>query len=191
MGGKITPETRQRWKNKRIELGFCATCWGNQRIPGLTQCSACKDKRIERRKNRIAMGLCQCGRKARKNKTWCRACIKRYRNWAKTSRARARDIVNRKKTRDRIRTEVLLHYGGKCSCCGERNTGFLTIDHKDPAEGKLHRVKYRNATWYKVIQDMGFPDSLQCLCYNCNLGRSKYKDKICPHLKPPITLVQA
>ena len=36
------------------------------------------------------------------------------------------------RTRQRLRLEILIHYGGpvpKCACCGESHIEFLSIDH--------------------------------------------------------------
>jgi hypothetical protein len=74
-------------------------------------------------------------------------------------------------------------YGGKCSCCGEAELAFLTIDHID-GNGAEHRREIKNrggGTFYAWLHSHGYPDGFQVLCANCNLGRH-INGGICPHL---------
>lgn len=76
----------------------------------------------------------------------------------------------------KIKKEILEYYGNKCSCCGEDNIGFLTIDHMN-----LNTQKEKTGTTlYRKLFRNGFRDDLRILCYNCNMGR---KRGICPHKK--------
>lgn len=82
------------------------------------------------------------------------------------------------------RSHCLTHYGGnpsKCACCGETINEFLTIDHIDN-NGYKHRKKIGSGIgfFYWLIKN-NFPENFQVLCFNCNCGRAKTKDKICPH----------
>jgi len=74
---------------------------------------------------------------------------------------------------------VLKHYGGKCECCGEIETMFLTVDHINGG-GKEHRKKVGNLQVW--LANQGFPDGFRLLCYNCNSGRSR-NGGICPHME--------
>ena len=47
--------------------------------------------------------------------------------WAKRNRPRVNIIQQRH--RQKLRTEVLMAYGGQCECCGITELGFLSIDH--------------------------------------------------------------
>jgi hypothetical protein len=79
---------------------------------------------------------------------------------------------------------VLAGYGGKCSCCGEDDPRFLTIDHVN-GDGRLHRESLgggSNRVWLGIIR-RGFPPEYQALCYNCNSGRA-INGGICPHQDP-------
>ena len=77
------------------------------------------------------------------------------------------------------RKVIILAYGGKCACCGEREYDFLTIDHVNN-DGSVDRAMgLRGSGLYKKIMDRGFPPDYRVLCWNCNCSRA-YKGK-CPH----------
>jgi len=81
----------------------------------------------------------------------------------------------------RIRAEVQKAYGGKCSCCGETEPAFLTIDHPNN-DGAKHRKQISNtALMYKTLKRLGFPKEYRLQCYNCNCGRARSPNKVCPH----------
>ncbi len=98
--------------------------------------------------------------------------------------ARMRTVRGRTKarrTRDRLRAEVFAHYGGKCTCCGETRTEFLSIDHKDN-DGAAHRKEIGETAHhlYAWAKKNGYPDRLQILCFNCNFTYGKLG--YCPHM---------
>jgi hypothetical protein len=77
---------------------------------------------------------------------------------------------------------VFAHYGAKCSCCGEDEPMFLTIDHVN-CDGKHHRRKPGNSSHnniYGWLVRNQFPDGFQVLCNNCNHGRYR-NNGVCPH----------
>jgi hypothetical protein len=71
---------------------------------------------------------------------------------------------------------VFDHYGWRCSCCGESESNFLTIDHIHN-DGANHK-KERTNTLYEWLVKNNFPEGFRTLCYNCNCGR---KLGSCPH----------
>ena len=83
------------------------------------------------------------------------------------------------------RRRILIYdeYGNECSCCGERNQLFLTLDHVNN-DGKKHKDKtgrrLSGNRLYDWIIINNFPDIIQLLCYNCNMGKARNKG-ICPH----------
>ena len=81
----------------------------------------------------------------------------------------------------RNRKTVLSHYGGKCVCCGETEPLFLTIDHINN-DGAKHRKKTKGIQFYPWIIRNGFPEDLQILCWNCNMGKY-HNGGICPHVE--------
>ncbi len=82
--------------------------------------------------------------------------------------------------RQKIRTEVLEMYGGKCACRGEQEKDFLAIDHVDGngAKGVLNRSAGYGYSWYLYLR-RNKPDHVRILCHNCNMARSFYGS--CPH----------
>jgi len=81
-----------------------------------------------------------------------------------------------------IRYEVLKFYSGGtepvCLCCGEKNIGFLTIDHiHDDGRSERHL-----GGMCRFLKKMKFPDRhrYQVLCWNCNEGK-QLNGGICPH----------
>ena len=79
---------------------------------------------------------------------------------------------------------VIEHYGGVCSCCGETEQMFLSLDHINGG-GTKHRKelgKYGTAFYAWIIKN-DFPEEFQVLCYNCNLAKGFYG--ICPHAGKP------
>jgi hypothetical protein len=78
----------------------------------------------------------------------------------------------------RLRTKVIMAYGGKCACCGETELKFLTIDHINN-DGHIERKNASLQTIFRRLRDRGYPDTYQVLCYNCNCAKGFYG--ICPH----------
>lgn len=78
--------------------------------------------------------------------------------------------------------QVIDGYGGKCNCCGETTSEFLTIDHVDGG-GAEHRrsLGYGNRRLLLQIISAGFPPEFQVQCFNCNCGRQR-NGGICPHV---------
>jgi hypothetical protein len=85
--------------------------------------------------------------------------------------------------RRRLREIVYSAYGGQCSCCGESEQKFLSIDHINN-DGYLDKsvrgIKPTAETlWLKIIRE-NFPLKYQILCFNCNIGKN-LNNGICPH----------
>ena len=83
-----------------------------------------------------------------------------------------------------LREQVFAAYGGQvCSCCGETEPMFLSIDHvdNDGAEMRRNRAYGRSGTaFYQWLRKKGFPPGFQVLCFNCNLGKHR-SGGVCPH----------
>lgn len=86
-----------------------------------------------------------------------------------------------KRMRNALKAEVLLGYGGACTCCGEREPAFLAVDHIDGG-GNKHRknLKLKGEGFYKWVIANGFPKTLQILCHNCNWAKH-VNGGVCPH----------
>lgn len=93
--------------------------------------------------------------------------------------------VRNRKFKEKLKAEVYGHYGNKCSCCGEAEIVFLSIDHIN-GNGNKHRNslgKHERGSSTALLIDIrrrGYPSEFQVLCMNCNCG--KYRNGgICPH----------
>lgn len=172
--------TKQRQRRK--EMGLCYRCGKNKPEAGRFQCRTCLDEDKERdrvrREGLLKQGLCvSCGRfpivEGTKRCRWC-----------------GENVRNKNNNLDKKRRSIVLrHYGNKCACCGEDNPIFLCIDHINN-NGNEHRKEIwgnqdrggkqgGKAFIYWIIQH-GFPDDLQILCFNCNMGKH-LNGGVCPH----------
>lgn len=79
----------------------------------------------------------------------------------------------------RVKEKVFEKYGGACTCCGETEPMFLTIDHVNNDGGGRNR-KERGYAMYQKLIEMGYPDTRQVLCWNCNVGKQR-NGGVCPH----------
>jgi hypothetical protein len=97
---------------------------------------------------------------------------------------RDKTLVRQKKNNERIKIEVLKHYGGeppKCACCGESNLPFLVIDHVYGGGNKQRKI-IRGGTrglYFWLIRN-NFPDGFQVLCRNCNGAKGDSGKMFCP-----------
>jgi hypothetical protein len=85
--------------------------------------------------------------------------------------------------KNKVRTEILKHYGGVCACCGETNYAFLSIDHVF-CDGNTQRreLGLRGGTrFYNWLKKNGFPSGYRVLCHNCNFTIGHYG--FCPHMR--------
>lgn len=72
-------------------------------------------------------------------------------------------------------------YGGKCSCCGEAEHRFLTLEHVNRDGGKHRAAVGKSAlTVYMDLKRRGWPkDGYTVFCWNCNMA-TRYGEP-CPH----------
>lgn len=78
--------------------------------------------------------------------------------------------------------KALAAYGSKCSCCGESEPAFLTIDHLNNGRGNPanRKIEGWGSAFYRWLKRADFPPDFQVLCFNCNCGRS-VNGGVCPH----------
>ena len=125
------------------------------------------------RQKRLNEGRCDnCGgNRERTDTKRCNKCLTKHRI---ASMARWRQL----------RLQTIEAYGGCCACCGEDETGFLTLDHihNDGAkERKELGGSGRSILIMARLRREGWPKGrYQILCFNCNCARSAYG--ICPHM---------
>ena len=95
--------------------------------------------------------------------------------------------------RQKARLEIIERLGGKCTCCGETNYEFLTVDHtaKNGADHRraLGLGENGNSNFYTRVIRSGNFDGLQILCANCHNAKDLFG--ACPHqtgksIKPQI-----
>ena len=103
------------------------------------------------------------------------------RRWAQEHREQRN--ANGRKYNWNLKLRVLSHYGTSCSCCGENNPKFLSIDHVDGG-GNTHRKQLKTnggSGLYQWLIKNNFPDGFQTLCFNCNMAKGFYG--VCPHME--------
>lgn len=75
--------------------------------------------------------------------------------------------------------------GSVCVCCGEDEPLFLTVDHIN-GDGKHQKTKTGQrwggwAVWRTIRAEAEPKKRFRILCFNCNCGRERSQDKVCPH----------
>lgn len=88
---------------------------------------------------------------------------------------------------DKVKQQVMNHYGGKCICCGESKIHFLTLSHPNDDGGK-HREEFGSLSvrgginFYVKLRASNYQSKYELIveCYNCNLAR-KCNYGLCPH----------
>jgi len=128
------------------------------------------ERNKRRRNNRKAAGLCRCGNIPEVGHKCCSRCQAYGRKNALAYRIRQRQLV-------------FDHYGWRCACCGETESAFLTLDHKNNDGAYFRRYRQENGgiTLYRYVIKAEFPVDLQTLCFNCNCAKGIYGK--CPHQK--------
>ena len=119
----------------------------------------------------------------------CRICKREFEKWTRRLICKECMKKNKHEYALRIKQEIMKHYGGKCSCCGEDRIEFLTIDHLE-GSGRKHRKNVFKSNYellgaglrfYLWLKRNNYPNGFQVLCYNCNCSRGFYG--YCPHNK--------
>ena len=90
-----------------------------------------------------------------------------------------------------LKEEMIKAYGGHCTCCGEAEHIFLTLDHVNN-DGKVHRLKVKGSgsAVYWDLKKRGWPtDNFTLLCANCNFGR-QWNHGHCPHAIKALEIIQ-
>jgi hypothetical protein len=90
---------------------------------------------------------------------------------------RAANTAAHRRHRARLKQQVVAAYGGECSCCGEGELEFLTLDH---VGGRATTDTARGHRMYLQAKREGFPATYRLLCWNCNCAR-QHNGGVCPH----------
>ena len=146
-----------------------------------------------------------CGKGFLPTRPWSKYCSNECRitanNRSEKHRAAARIYnpsvgrANKKRYRDKVKLEVLAHYGGtppRCQCpgnCDASDIEFLTIDHLE-GHGRAHRnaIGHQGTEFYVWLRHGGYPSGYRVLCMNCNLAFGNHG--YCPHEKHKIAQFQ-
>lgn len=154
--------------------GVCRYCNLEAEL-GRATCKKCREEHEKKAKEGrdllVKNGLCKNCRnpltKGGTSRVLCECC-----------RIKARKA--NKEDQQENRLLVISAYGGACSCCGERELPFLSIDHIKN-DGAKHRKEIGGSQVYRWIIKNGYPkDRFRVLCHNCNVGRQLNKG-VCPH----------
>lgn len=130
-----------------------------------------KEWKREYRKRKIACKECpSCGcRPARVGVTLCELCHTTRQKYYKLKRDETYNIIFKR-------------YGEFCTCCGETDREFLTIDHID-GNGNKHRKEVKRAGgvgFYQKLVQLGLPEGFRTRCFNCNIA-AYHNGGVCPH----------
>lgn len=79
----------------------------------------------------------------------------------------------------KLKTEILLHYGGMCECCGETTLMFLTIDHPNGNGSEERKLIGSGSKFFRWLKAEKMPPHYRVLCFNCNCSIGLYGS--CPH----------
>lgn len=132
-----------------------------------------------------AAGLCtQCGKNAAiSSQRHCEPCHSLILKRAKAYRIAdpARQAEYRKTFFRAIKDRAYAILGEVCSCCGEQDRRFLTLDHVHN-DGYKDKKRRQNLTYlmYREVAVDGVVGKYQILCWNCNCGK-RVNGGICPH----------
>lgn len=207
----VSKQTKLR--KSRLLNGLCCDCGKNPYLKDMTRCSSCREKHNsrsrQRKERRKKQGLCPCGNLVADGFVSCAGCRKkaasRHENKVLSSTlnnrckrcnsdtneifcANCKQVLRdqKKKCRQKLKKSVMSHYGGECSCCGESELAFLTIDHIEN-NGSEHRKSLPDSKFstgerfYRWLRDNNYPDGFQVLCMNCNFGKH-LNNGVCPHV---------
>ncbi len=163
-------ERNKRLRERYVSLGLCSYCGHEAPPEGRKNCLTCAAKRrrqwaelpAEKRAVKHAQMMAWRERHPGKNSETCRG------------------------VRQRLRLEIITHYGGQCACCGEATIEFLAIDHINGG-GNKHRKEVigfncGGEQFYRWLRKNEFPEGFQVLCANCNMAKAYYG--VCPHKRP-------
>jgi hypothetical protein len=85
---------------------------------------------------------------------------------------RKKDSAHR--SSEKLRNEIMAHYGGACACCGFNDLtkklhgkSFLNIDHIE-GNGRQHMRANKIYNLYQWLKQNKFPEGFRVLCRGCN-----------------------
>jgi hypothetical protein len=109
----------------------------------------------------------------------CKSCYEKQ--YYQKPEVRAKQIEKSVKNHLKYRNEMFAALGDSCSCCGEREKAFLSLEHKNK-DGAEHarRLGSSGSAILLDVRREGFPkDKYTVLCMNCQFGERQPGG--CPH----------
>lgn len=79
----------------------------------------------------------------------------------------------------KYKLDFLKAFDYKCSCCGERQPYFLTLDHVNNDGAEHRRTKAQVSILAQARREHFDKTKWDCLCMNCNFAKGHYE--VCPH----------
>jgi len=167
--------SRKEWKRHLMQQ--------NRQVPKIKNCRVCGKTKstieFHRDKNTKdgLQGPCKACDRA-KRKKWEKRNPTYWKDYARKNRAKKSAATLR--VYYKYRFETLAAYGNKCSCCGESEIKFLTLEHINH-DGKQHRKLHKGpAGVYRDLKRRGFPKKgYTLLCWNCQEA-TRFR-AVCPH----------
>lgn len=112
--------------------------------------------------------------------TWKTRHGSNHRDWTRRKQDSRRTRGVRRLKRKSLREQMFDNLGHQCSCCGESNKVFLTLEHLDGRGAEHRRKRSSNSGILVDVKREGWPkDKYTVLCFNCNCGKAKVGQ--CPH----------
>ena len=121
----------------------------------------------------------------------CYTCnfIKNLKEREKTH-SKTKDAIRHRIFNQKLKIEILTHYSKikkpQCVCCKYDELGGLALDHQEGRINTKHKKGLGGDKLYRWVRNEyqntdKYPLGLETLCFNCNSGRDKSPEKICPH----------
>jgi hypothetical protein len=160
-----------REKNKQKAKEYIAT-WRLQN----------KDKIRENKKayyNNEQRKCNKCGNNVERRKLFCAECQReKYRTYMREwfRRNKYKSSVYSKASHEKLRKEIIIHYGGKCFCCGYNDIdkkvfgqAVLQVHHMN-GNGRAHlkSLDISGIHFYNWLKKYNYPDGFGVLCKPCN-----------------------
>lgn len=150
-------------------------------------CDFCKHQHDPRFTNNSKGEVVLRQRKRRTNARRCSAGVcrdcrqEREREWNKNNPGR--HAAFSRKQRRKLWQEAFLVYGSSCSCCGETEPIFLTLDHvANDGAAVRKRIGPQVNQILTDLKQRGWPPEVRIMCFNCNSGRHRNGGE-CPHVE--------
>jgi hypothetical protein len=115
----------------------------------------------------------------------CKECIKeraKERYSSDPEKYKKLQYARNLRDKDSLKQELYDAYGHKCTCCGEEEKAFLTIEHLQGVPNSHRLPCGRRKVGHDLIRQLrkeGWPDTCTILCWNCNMTKNRIG--YCPH----------